>query len=405
MIEVKTEDRPMPLTQPAWHARLNPFLACAMVGFAVATLFSQLLVLRLGLSPRVQLVCGIAAAVGLLGTALAAKLLTGKDGFVFYRDAIVALLFVALVLRLLHRPVLPYLDVTILGAGLFQAFGRIGCLLVGCCHGRPARFGLRYSQRHAQTGFPTYLVGVRLFPIQAVEAFCVFALVFAGSAALISVPPPVAGSVTAAYALIYAFARFWIEFFRGDVVRPVYAEFSQAQWISLALSLAILLLGLARVLPSAGWHALVPLVIAAAMLGVRIHRKLSRSGDFSIHRPQHVRELADFLARRPATISQSTVPPSVPFPSVSLLTTTAGLRLSSAEILLPDRRVVAVTFSRPAMPLLPREARQIAAILSRLASCPSSGELLPASAGIFHALLPVSQNSVAPANLTASPTS
>ena len=165
MIETLTPNRPEPLPHSLPPRRLNPFLACGIAGYAVATLFSQFLVLRVGLSPRVQLICGVAAAAGLLGTALLAKLLTGEDGFVFYRDAITALLFVALVLRLLHRPVLPYLDVTILGAGLFQAFGRFGCLLVGCCHGRPSRFGLRYSYRHAQTGFPSYLVGVRLFPI------------------------------------------------------------------------------------------------------------------------------------------------------------------------------------------------------------------------------------------------
>lgn len=377
--------------RPARRTPGNAFVNCGIAGFAVAAIMSHLLILRVGLSPGVQLICAVTAAAGLLGTALLAKVLTGEDGFVFYRDATTALLLVALVLRLLRQPVLSYMDITILGAGLFQAFGRVGCLLVGCCHGLPSRFGLRYTHNHAQTGFPSYLIGVRLFPIQAVEALCVFAIVFAGGATLLSPPAPAPGSVTAFFALAYAFARIFIEFFRGDVARPVYADFSQAQWISLFLSAAILLAERFGVLPATPWHAIVPLTIAAAMLCTQIYRGISKSRLFELIQPQHIRELADFLALRPSVQNLRAWPSAVPPSEIALMTTTAGLRLSSTELLFPDRSVFAVTFSRPCRPLIPRQARRIAKILSRLTHSSSPCELLPASHGVFHLLFPLSR--------------
>jgi prolipoprotein diacylglyceryltransferase len=41
-----------------------------------------------------------------------------------------------------HEPIIPYLDVTILVIGIFLVCGRIGCLMVGCCHGKPHRWGV-----------------------------------------------------------------------------------------------------------------------------------------------------------------------------------------------------------------------------------------------------------------------
>ena len=125
------------------------------------------------------------------------------------------------------------MDVTILGVGTFLAFGRIGCLMVGCCHGRPCHWGIRYRQEHAEEGFAHYLVGVRLFPIQAVESLFVFAVVMIGAVAVLRGRP--SGTAFALYTIGYGFVRFCLEFFRGDTDRPYTLGFSQGQWLSLWL--------------------------------------------------------------------------------------------------------------------------------------------------------------------------
>jgi len=93
--------------QPPRRLRNSSFVNCGVAGFAVAAVLSHLLILRVGLSPWIQFVCGVTAAVGLLGTALAVKVFTGEDGFVFYRDAITALVFVGIVLHSSARTSLP----------------------------------------------------------------------------------------------------------------------------------------------------------------------------------------------------------------------------------------------------------------------------------------------------------
>src|SRR5262249_27963947 len=66
--------------------------------------------------------------------------------------------------------VLPYLDLLAFWLALAAAAWRIGCLLRGCCHGRPCRFGVKYPDARAFPGIAPYYAGIRLFPVQALEA-------------------------------------------------------------------------------------------------------------------------------------------------------------------------------------------------------------------------------------------
>ena len=61
-------------------------------------------------------------------------------------------------------------DLVVLLVLAFLAFGRVGCFRVACCHGRPARFGVRYTHAHARLGFPMRWVGRPLVPVQLFEA-------------------------------------------------------------------------------------------------------------------------------------------------------------------------------------------------------------------------------------------
>jgi Prolipoprotein diacylglyceryl transferase len=167
------------------------------------------------------------------------------------------------------------LDITTLGIGVFLVFGRLGCLHVGCCHGRPARFGVRYGPAHVVAGFWRRWQGRTLFPIQLVESVASVMLVITGLA--ISDTP---GAAALTYAVGYGLVRFVLELFRGDPVRPYAYGLSEAQWFCIATIVA-----------AATWRpsiwTLIPLgavLAAGVVLSARRHER-------ELFAPPHVREL------------------------------------------------------------------------------------------------------------------
>ncbi len=116
---------------------------------------------------------------------------------------------------------------------LGHAFGRIGCLMAGCCYGQPYEGVFAV---HSVDLDPNLL----LFPIQAVESI-LNALLFV---VLIFFTKKERKGITtlAFYIVAYSIIRFILEFFRGALIRGVYAGLSTSQWISILLILLFLLL-------------------------------------------------------------------------------------------------------------------------------------------------------------------
>src|SRR5215471_17085213 len=166
----RTETRVLTRSLPA-------FQVCGYTGLGLAVLLAIVLTRYLGLSPITMILIVAASVPTFLGLVMATKIITGEERIIYYHHEIAVVLAAALLLLLLRRPILPYLDLTILGVGTFLAFGRVGCFMVGCCHGRPNRWGVSYSAGHAAAGFTHFYVGVRLFPIQLVESLWVAAVV------------------------------------------------------------------------------------------------------------------------------------------------------------------------------------------------------------------------------------
>lgn len=238
-------------------------------------------------------VAGLAAAVlgaGLRGLPLLPVLvLAGTAGAIFLLLAIGTALVVAegrltwfhhqlgivagcgLVLAITGRPVLGYLD--LVGAGLlaFGVVGRVGCLLVGCCHGRPARHGVVYGPAHVEAGLELRYAGVVLMPVQLLEAVASASLLIACLATLGSTAAP--GATLSLSLVGYAAARIGLERLRGDA-RPTAAGLSEAQWTAWVVALGAIGLwatGSAAVpTPLAGLALLV--VGAAAGLGLLSRR-------------------------------------------------------------------------------------------------------------------------------------
>ncbi len=109
---------------------------------------------------------------------------------------------------------------------LFHIFGRIGCFLVGCCHGMEHEtLGIAYTNAVGGNN------GVPYLPVQLYEAFgelVIFIVLCINQRGIKKHYQPVGIYLTA-----YGVMRFVLEFFRGDAVRGHLGFLSTSQWISL----------------------------------------------------------------------------------------------------------------------------------------------------------------------------
>ncbi|MGH9759334.1 MAG: prolipoprotein diacylglyceryl transferase family protein, partial [Blastocatellia bacterium] len=177
------------------------FQVLGLSGLGAATTLALMLTRHRGLSLSAMACLAATAIATFLALVMVTKIITGQETIVYYHHEMAVILTTALLLWLIHQPILPYLDITIIGVGLFLAFGRIGCFMVGCCHGRPSRKGVCYGQAHVDAGFPAYLAGVHLFPIQLAESAWVLLITAIGTAIIWNGWP--AGSAFAWYVISY----------------------------------------------------------------------------------------------------------------------------------------------------------------------------------------------------------
>jgi prolipoprotein diacylglyceryltransferase len=142
-------------------------------------------------------------------------------------------------------------DLVVTSVPLGHAFGRIGCLMHGCCHGSLSQsfFGVCYPAQsmawHDQ--IETGLIAERatrslpVHPVQVYEAL--LNLVIYVVLLIAYRRPHRDGRIVAIYLMAYPVARFAMEFLRGDArLRPIEANaipflssLSLAQWTSAGL--------------------------------------------------------------------------------------------------------------------------------------------------------------------------
>ena len=121
------------------------------------------------------------------------------------------------------------------GIAVGQAVGRMGCLLAGCCYGRPTDvpWGITFSDPFAAANSGTPL-DVSLHPTQPYEALAALAIL--GVLLLVERRgSPFPGFTFLTYLLSYGTARFVIEFYRGDSRGTVLEVMSTSQFISALL--------------------------------------------------------------------------------------------------------------------------------------------------------------------------
>jgi phosphatidylglycerol---prolipoprotein diacylglyceryl transferase len=117
---------------------------------------------------------------------------------------------------------------------LGQAIGRVGCFMAGDDYGKPANvpWAVTFTDPDAAHigGAP---LGVRLHPVQLYESLVCFALLL--FLAWLSRRKRFDGEIILAYTLLYAVARFVLEYFRGDADRGFVfgGIFSTSQFIGI----------------------------------------------------------------------------------------------------------------------------------------------------------------------------
>lgn len=159
-------------------------------------------------------------------------------GLVFLGGFFAAVLSLWIWCRGKGRPLAVMADALAPPLALGHAFGRIGCFMNGCCHGRPSDVFWAIAPNA-----PPSVAGVRLHPTQLYEAIGLLDIV----AALLVLQriQRYPGQLAWSYAILYSVLRFVVEFFRGDVPHDVLGRFTSAQ-AACALLFLVAWLGSAR---------------------------------------------------------------------------------------------------------------------------------------------------------------
>jgi prolipoprotein diacylglyceryltransferase len=363
------------------------FRACGYVGLTSAFLIAAGLVIWQGLSLLVLTGITLSACLTFLMLAAATKVVTGEEQLIYYHHEVAIISVSAFLLRLLHEPVLPYLDVTILGLGMFLACGRVGCLMVGCCHGRPSEWGIRYRAEHAAAGFPRYLVGVQLFPIQAVESVAVFCTVIVGSVFVLKGDPP--GTALAWYVAAYDSARFCFEFARGDTDRHYFWGFSEAQWTSVLLMAGVLWAEVIGLLPFQARHCGIGAILIVIMLGVTVYRRFASTSKYRLLHPRHVEEVANTLQvlSEESTLSGSARSHQATAAPVRVVRTSLGIQMSSGRIRIDREWINQYCLSRETGTLTEDSAKVLTRLVLQLKHLCGARELIKGQWNVFHLLV------------------
>ena len=127
-------------------------------------------------------------------------------------------------------------DVLAPGLVVGQAIGRLGCFAAGCCHGHPTDVPWAVTFRDI---YATRTVGTPIdTPLHPTQIYEAFALLFIYLALLWLAPRKrFHGQVVLVYVVLYAAARFGLEFLRGDAARGAVLEglLSTSQFLSIVL--------------------------------------------------------------------------------------------------------------------------------------------------------------------------
>lgn len=159
------------------------------------------------------------------------SLLNLSEGFVVYGGIIGGILAGFIYCKKNKINFLQHLDLFVPSIALAQGFGRIGCLLAGCCYGEETDSWFGITFHHSEIA-PN---DVALVPTQIMESIFSFGL--CGILLLLAKRTKKAGLVACVYLILYSLVRFVIEFYRGDIIRGQVGLLTTSQLIALIVIL------------------------------------------------------------------------------------------------------------------------------------------------------------------------
>ncbi len=154
-----------------------------------------------------------------------------SDGFVVYGGIIGGILAGFIYCKKAKLRFLQIFDLVMPSVALAQGFGRIGCLLAGCCYGIETKspLGIIFHESHFAPN------EIRLIPTQIISSGLDFLNFFVLIA--IAKRTKADGQVAGLYLIFYSIGRFFLEFYRGDLIRGSVGSLSTSQFISIFLML------------------------------------------------------------------------------------------------------------------------------------------------------------------------
>lgn len=319
--------------------------------------------------------------VEIFGKPLSLIFIWAASGIYHYQIAI--LTSTAFVLFLLKKPLLPYLDLLTIGLCLGQVNGRIGCFMVGCCHGRPFMIGASYGDRHASVGYANYLQGVRLFPVQLLESGW---LLFMSVISIVwTVRGSSPGEVLSWYVIAYGFGRFFFEFLRADSIRLFLFGFSESQWVALFLMSLVVILELTTSLIFHWWHVAVTIFLFLTTAVLSLLKYYGKLELYDLLLPHHLLEFAETLnwlvdlTSNQIASGQSAVGLTGPVEAV----TSCRVCISMRAVNDGNERSVRYSISYQNAVMKARIARSLADLIRKLKYPTDTFDLLESEPGVF----------------------
>jgi len=151
-----------------------------------------------------------------------------------YYGGLVGILFGSLAIWFMGLNVWVVLGVTSVSMPWAQAFGRLRCLVNGCCHGRqinnPA-IGIRFSHPRSRVCNISGLKGELIHPTQLYSILWLFFIgIFLFTLWIHSCSPPL---VFGLYLILTSIGRFVEEAYRGEVQTPIFGGLHLYQWTAI----------------------------------------------------------------------------------------------------------------------------------------------------------------------------
>jgi phosphatidylglycerol:prolipoprotein diacylglycerol transferase len=169
--------------------------------------------------------------------------IVSQGGLVFYGGVVGGAIAAIIYLRAYRLDVRRFADLAVPGLALGHAIGRLGCVMAGCCYGRPTNlpWGLRFPASPYFGGTPN----VPLHPVQLYEAS--FELLLAGLAWRFLGNLP-SGHLFLRWVGGYSAVRLWLECsFRGDDRGAAVLGLAPSAALSIALlTMSVLALAVSR---------------------------------------------------------------------------------------------------------------------------------------------------------------